>query len=395
VATASGARLTALELATGVAPGIAGWAPPLPRAHGETPLEAIAAVIAPALARPPCLVSFSGGVDSSTVLSLAAHIARREGLPAPIPATNRFPGHERTDEREWQELVVQRLGLTEWIRLDFSDELDVVGPIASALLRARGPVFPFNMHFHVPLIEAAAGGSLLTGIGGDEAFEPAPRVQQVLAGRRRPRPRDALALALAYAPRSARAFVWQWRQPRTLPWLTAAGTAQLTAALAADDARYPAHAGKTFGEWWRSRYLHLHLVTQLEIAAAHDCHVVNPLSEARAVTAFGAAAGRFGFATRGDAVRALFGEVVPSDVTLRRTKADFNTIFWHRHARAFVVQLTVSRVRAALAELGAGELVDAERLLDAWRSPDPHASSYLLLQAVWAREASHRVIEAE
>jgi asparagine synthase (glutamine-hydrolysing) len=282
---------------------------------------------------------------------------------------------------------VQRLGLSDWIRLEFADELDLVGPVAAELLSAHGPVFPFNMHFHVPLIAAAAGGSLLTGIGGDEAFEPAPRVQQVLAGRRRPRPRDALALALAYAPRSVRALVRRTLEPRTLPWLTEAGDARLTAALAADDARFPAHVGKTFGEWWRSRYLHLHLATQRAIAAEHDCYVVNPLSEPRALAAFAVAAGRFGFATRGDAVRTLFGEVVPSDVTLRRTKADFNTIFWHRHARAFVDGLTVERLGDALGALDATELVDPERLLATWSAEDPHASSYLLLQAVWAQES--------
>ena len=241
------------------------------------------------------------------------------------------------------------------------------------------------MHFHVPLIAAASGGSLLTGVGGDEALEPAPRVQQVLAGRRRPRPRDALALALAYAPRPVRALVRRRLESRTLPWLTQAGSAELTTALAADAARYPANASKTFAEWWRSRYLHLHLATQQEIASEHDCRVLNPLSEARVVAAFAAAVGRFGHATRGEAVRAFFGDVVPADVADRRTKADFNTVFWHRHARAFVAGLTEARLRAALAALGVGELVNSERLLETWNEADPHANSYLLLQAVWVQ----------
>lgn len=379
-------RLTAFELATGVAPGVASWAPPLPRPDAATPFEAIAALIVPALARPPCLVSFSGGVDSSSVLAVAVDVARREGLPPPIPATNRFPGQGRTDEREWQERVVQELGLEDWIRLEFDDELDLVGPVASELLRAHGLVFPFNMHFHVPLIAAAAGGSLLTGVGGDEAFEPAPRVQQVLAGRRRPRPRDALALALAYAPRRARAFVRRRLESPTLPWLTQAGSAALAAALADDAARFPADARRTFAEWWRSRYLHLHLASQHAIAAERDCLVLNPLSEASVVAAFARAVGRFGFATRADAVRAFLGDVVPTDVTTRRTKADFNTAFWHRHARAFVADLDERRLRTSLAALGVDSLVDAERLLTAWEAPDPHANSYLLLQAVWVQE---------
>ena len=47
-------------------------------------------------------------------------------------------------------------------------ELDAVGPYAQRMLRGHGLVGPFNAHFHLPLIDAARGGSLLTGIGGDE-----------------------------------------------------------------------------------------------------------------------------------------------------------------------------------------------------------------------------------
>lgn len=110
--------LNRLEIASGL---VFGLAPPerLPSAReAGTPLEALERSIMPALLRPPCLVSFSGGRDSSTILALAVRLARREGLELPIPATNRFPSAAQSDDVEWQERVVVHLGLTDWVRAD-------------------------------------------------------------------------------------------------------------------------------------------------------------------------------------------------------------------------------------------------------------------------------------
>ena len=57
--------------------------------RGLTPLAALEEAILPALRRPPCLVSFSGGRDSSCVLAAATRAARREGLQPPVPVTLR------------------------------------------------------------------------------------------------------------------------------------------------------------------------------------------------------------------------------------------------------------------------------------------------------------------
>ena len=56
--------------------------------------------------RGPCLVSFSGGRDSSLVLAAAAKAARRDGLALPVPVTNRFACGPHSHESDWQELVV-------------------------------------------------------------------------------------------------------------------------------------------------------------------------------------------------------------------------------------------------------------------------------------------------
>src|SRR3954453_21831281 len=70
---------------------------------GVTPREALEEVVGEALARPPCLVGFSGGRDSSAILALATYVARREGLPLPVPATYVFPGIRKADESSWQD----------------------------------------------------------------------------------------------------------------------------------------------------------------------------------------------------------------------------------------------------------------------------------------------------
>ena len=160
-------ELTPLEVASGL---VFGLAPPrpLPTEIAGEPIDAFERAILPALQRPPCVVSFSGGRDSSAALAVAVRVARREGLPLPIPSTNRFPAVKDSHESDWQERVVAHLGIDDWLRPEFTDELDCVGPIATSVLRRYGLLWPFNAHFHVPHLEAAAGGSLLTGIGGDE-----------------------------------------------------------------------------------------------------------------------------------------------------------------------------------------------------------------------------------
>jgi asparagine synthase (glutamine-hydrolysing) len=51
------------------------------------PRQALEQVVRNALQRPPCGVAFSGGRDSSLVLAVATHVARRDGLPDPLPIT--------------------------------------------------------------------------------------------------------------------------------------------------------------------------------------------------------------------------------------------------------------------------------------------------------------------
>lgn len=344
--------LTPLEIATGMPFGAPRRGAPLP-----APSVHLDAAILPALRRGPCLVSFSGGRDSSAVLAAATALARREGLPLPVPATLRAPGAAAADEARWQERVVQHLGLEDWIRVEIADELDVIGPYARRVLRAHGLLWPCNVHFHLPLFELARGGSLLTGIGGDELFAAAaaPTWRRQLLG---------------LAPRPLRRAVLARREPVPFAWLTPAARRAATAARAAEAAAEPRRVGARMA-WLRGlRYLELSLPALQRIA--DDVHVAHPLLYAGL---WSAVAARGGFADRTSGMTALFGDLLPADVLSRRSKAHFDEIFFHRHSRAFA---------RAWDGTGAPEgLIDAEVLREHWLGPEPCAQTFTLLQALW------------
>src|SRR3989304_2009164 len=164
-------NLTPLELATNGVFGLDPTVPPLPVVPADlTPLAALEAAVLPAVARPPCVVTFSGGRDSSLVLAIAAKVAKREGLPAPVPATIRFIGIEGAEETSWQELVLGPLELDERVSISVRTGLDFVGPIAGRVLRRHGVLWPLNIYLHESLIGHAKGGSLMTGMTGDAVF---------------------------------------------------------------------------------------------------------------------------------------------------------------------------------------------------------------------------------
>ncbi len=376
--------LASLELAVGFA--LDGGDPtPLPCARQGSPLAALDAAIMPALLRPPCLVSFSGGRDSSAVLAVAARIARGAGLADPIPITIRVPAARAAGESEWQDRVIRHLELEDWVRLEFTDdELDAVGPVARAAMNRHGLLWPFNAHVHIPLLEAARGGSLLTGIGGDELFTAAtsPRAAAVLARRTRPVGRDVRRVALYAAPRPLRRW-WYGRRELPLPWLTTAGRGAASAAFAELDAAEPRRLAARLA-WLRSLGALTRGPESLSIlAVAAGAQLVHPLLERGLWAALAREAPRGGYLGRTEAMRGLFGGLLPDRVLARSDKAGFDEVFFARHSRAFADTWAGEGVPA--------ELVDAVRLRAHWAEPAPEAQSFTLLQAAFLASAAERV----
>jgi asparagine synthetase B (glutamine-hydrolysing) len=334
-----------------------------------------------ALLRPPCLVCFSGGRDSSAVLAAATALARKEGHPLPVAVTYRFPDAPGSNENEWQEEVARHLRLSDWERLTITDELDSVGPVAQRVFRRHGVVWPFNAHFHLPLMERAAGGSLLTGVGGDELFgtEQWWAARAVLAGRRRPRLRDVRSVGLAISPWPVRHHVLSRRPPVRFPWLHPEVEEAITRQRAEWTARTPLPWSGAIGWWWRSRARAVLAGTFDALAAGAGTNIVQPFLE-RSVIA--SAAGNFGAAgpsSRSAAMRELFGDVLPEAVLVRRSKAFFDDAFFSTHSRSFARSWAGAGVDPAL--------VDAERLAATWQDARPDPRTLLLLQVVWMASA--------
>jgi asparagine synthetase B (glutamine-hydrolysing) len=376
--------LTPLEVASGL---IFGFTPPEPLPaplEAGTPVEALEKAILPALLRTPCVISFSGGRDSSTILAVAVRLARREGLELPVPATNRFPLAEGSDESSWQERVIVHLGLTEWLRLEFTDELDAVGPIAMRGLRKHGLLAPFNAHFHTPLFDEAFGGSLVTGIGGDEALgvQRWSRAAQVLAGKVKPRPRDVLALGLAVAPKPVRRAVLSRRDdPPVLPWLQPAAQEETWSRWVATIASQPLRWQQRFSWYRRLRYIRLGIEGLARLASDHRVETHHPFIDAGFSAAVAGLPRQERFVGRTAAMKELFGDLLPTELSTRRSKSHYDFAFWTEHSRRLVESWDGQGIDP--------ELVDCEILREEWSRPNPDLRTLPLLQSVaLAREAA-------
>jgi asparagine synthase (glutamine-hydrolysing) len=316
------------------------------------------------------------------LLAVAADLAGREGLPDPVAITARFQAEE-TNEADWQQLVLSHLKTADWIRVEIADELDLLGPAGSGFLSRHGLRYPQNTHFQDPLLRRAVGGSLLSGAGGDELFEPHrwARAALVVARSVPIRRSDALVVGAALSPGPIRARV-HYRGQLVMPgWLRPAGRRKLSRRVrrwvSEDRVRYDAHL-----EWWRrSRYLN-HGQRSLQLLAEdHDVQFLAPFSEDRVLRALAIELGRTGFTSRSSAMDRLFGELLPTAIIERQSKATFLNPMVGPLTRAFA---EVAEPDAVVSD----EWVDTVALRSAWREEQVDVRSLPALQLCWL--AQHR-----
>jgi asparagine synthetase B (glutamine-hydrolysing) len=344
------------------------------------PRAALEAAILPALEHPPCLVSFSGGRDSSAILAVTTQLARRHGFADPLPISYRFAGAPSTEESEWQELLVRHLGLVEWERLSIGAEFDLVGPLAAGLLRRHGLVYPPHAHWSVALFDAAAGGSLLTGQGGDELFGPRRARRPALYVWNRKAPwRSATRLVLEQAPAPVRrrlhrrrfhsptnSFRLRWLRPpardavidRWADW------------LAEEPLTYRRYLRWCTG--WRGR--EIAFATLDALAAESNVRLLHPLLDPGFVATL-ATFGWRGPRDRKDAMQRLFADVLPPAALSRTDKATFGGALFSEHSRSFVKEWTGDGVD--------DNLVDADVLRSIWSEAEPSHGTHVLLQSAW------------
>ncbi len=376
-------RPTSLEVASGRMHGVGRESGGLANSghRGLTPLAALEQAVLPALQRPPCLVSFSGGRDSSSVLAVATRAALREGLPPPVPVTLRFRDAPAAEESAWQEHVVRHLGLHEWEIREAGDEMDRLGPFSAAVLHRHGILYPPNAFLQVPLLEAARGHPLLTGFGGDEVLGSWRWCYQadVLARRRRLTRRDPRKVAFAASP----VVVRRWREsragnPAELSWLRpepARAAANLAAAARAEQPR----SWRRSVDWLvRRRQLCASRWTLSLLAADAGALVSHPLLDPAFLSALKRAGGRLGFGDRTAVMRAVFADALPDAVLSRPTKAHYEEVLWGSRSREFAARWDGGGID--------GDLVDSAALRREWLKREPHGGSVLLLQAAWLSE---------
>lgn len=352
---------------------------PLP-AERRSPLDVMESQVLEALQYTPCLVAFSGGRDSSAVLAFAARVAHRHGLPEPIPITRRYPGIQEAEESVYQEQVLRHLALDDWQRIEITDELDAVGPVATQLMRRiEGPLWPPVIHQVLPVLEAARGGALIGGEGGDTAFGPTRASVAVRVATRRLRrsPVTFRQIAQDLAPRPARKRLLAHgiRLEFERPWLTP------DAAAAVFETQLRHALSEPLG-WRKAQSWHLGSRSNAvgawlidDMAAAHDVRRFEPFTSPSFISALGNTVSTLGFTSRREAMSALFGHLIPDTIWRRTSKADFARAIFGPHTRRFAATWDgTTRFKDAL---------DPERLRSEWLSEPPAVSSLLLLYHAW------------
>jgi asparagine synthase (glutamine-hydrolysing) len=311
------------------------------------------------------------------VLGVATRAARRAGLPLPVPITWVYDDEGQEEESPWQELAVRELGLEDWVRLPAGDSMDAIGPVAGPLLRRHGSYYPGNAHMLVPLLERAAGGTLLTGWGGHELLRAWrwARPWSVLGGRVRPEPRDVLRIANMAAPAGVRRYrERRAAAERMAPWLLPEVSRELLVAATADRAGEPRRWDYRIAWYASRRFLSLTGATLARFAAEAGAHIAHPLQDRGFLSSLAAQGGWKGWGSWSTALPALFGEAVPTELLTRRS-GTFPDAVWGPEASAFAASWSGGGVDT--------EIVSEEALRAAWdEEPLPRRSVHLL-QAAW------------
>lgn len=369
-------RPVGLELATSWLAGRVETGP-LPRTAQDA-RATLERVLLAAMCRNQTFVAFSGGRDSSAVLAAATHVARRAGLPDPVPVTTVYPELPGTDETEWQQMVLEHLGIAERVLVTVTSQEFLLGEPAQRSMRARGLLWPAAAQLQETLFRHVRGGLLLTGEGGDEVLGRHRITPLTLLLHLHRRPARSLLgeASMAILPRvmQGRIDMRRIRATRYAPWLTESARSIAVDQLARDSweplawDRATWHlAGRRVADALTSNYS--------AIARDFDFTVLSPLLDRGFIAALANDGGRWGFAGRTDVMRWLFGDLLPDAILARKGKARFNGSRFGPYEREFARSWDGAGIDPAL--------VDAARLREHWLTPEPSSASGLLMQAAW------------
>lgn len=356
------------------------------RGSSSNPIDVLDEILLEALRKTPCVVTFSGGRDSSLLLARAAMVAKKHGLPAPVALTHRYPAEDvDAQETEWQNRVVDHLRVLdlplEWVINDVTTEFDILGKPLTDLLAANGrPFFPPASGSSLFDYNFAAGGSLVTGEFGDELFANSRsyRFRRSLSELRTPS-RNSIRSIVRPLLRSMRSVDAEEIAILTgITWLTEDARRELLASFkeASDD---------DFG--WKSevrrkldtRALSVSIMTRDRIAGLFGSTPVDPFLDPRFIESWCSYIGYFGV-SRNQSMRILSDGLLPDSVIEREGKAFFNRSRFGEDTKNFTTNWD-----------GAGldlPEVDVGLLREAWKQNLVTLQSAILLQHAWLQSAT-------
>jgi asparagine synthetase B (glutamine-hydrolysing) len=343
-----------------------------------TPREVLETLLLEPLSQPPCHVAFSGGRDSSAMLAVATHVARAHGFPDPIPLTARLRDYPRTSEDDWQEMTLRHLGLQDWVRFEANTEFDALGPIAREALLRHGVYWPSQGHSILLFARRTGGGSLLTGGGGDEVITSwgGRRISRRVIAHLQPRSRAVKWLVFTSLPVSWRRRLLHARRPLRIEWLQPEFERRLALARRDRDLQTDITTwAEALEGMLESRYLECVRGTLDALAADGGVRLHEPFYDPRFVRAMAADAPVDGYPSRTDALERHFGDLLPSEVLRRGTKAMFTEAAWGPDARRFVATWDGTGLDSAY--------VDATALKAEWSKERPSALSLSCLHHAW------------
>lgn len=165
-------------------------------------------------------------------------------------------------------------------------------------------------------------------------------------------------------------------------WLQPSALAAHVALLSTDGVEEPLRYDQ--GTWFvlRQRYFAALIQNFAAVAAEYGLTALNPLLDPGFVAALARAGGRLGYDGRTDTFKALFGDVLPMPVVLRRSKASFNNVYTGPATREFARTWDGSGVDP--------ELVDVDGLRRVWLSDRPTMATGQLLHSAWLAQQGAR-----
>ena len=344
------------------------------------PSDVLESVIGRLLDERPCLVAFSGGCDSSLVLSAATAACRVVGHDDPIPVTYRYPTEE-AHEDAYQESVVRWLGLREWCKFDLGAEADFLSPTTCAALVEHGPMWPPAPLTRAHVLARLGGGLWLTGEGGDEVLGPrrsSYAVRAVRASIRGPFHPPAAVWRRTIEELAPNPLRMRWTVDRLLrdsraEWLDEDLDRRYVRVAASVAAAEPLRPGRWFDYYLSRPTVQIGHASLRSFKARHDLQWEAPLVDREFLGALKSWLRWHEYRGRRHLLRTVFSNL-PKDLIERRTKASFNTALFGTYTREFA---------EAWNGAGAPDGVDGEWLKQHWSSADVSARTAPLLHHVW------------